>query len=78
MKDAKHIVPPKYRELSVTKLWPYIKELPELNQYFPTLKEDELPERDYMWTIISTVNLEVTSKFIKDARKDRKSDDTIG
>ena len=77
MRDAKHIVAPKYRELSVAKLWPFIKELPELNQYFPTLKEDELPERDYMWTIISTVNSEATSKLIKDARKGRMSEDAI-
>ena len=36
-----------------------------------------MPERDYMWTIISTVNPEATSKLIKDARKSRKSEDTI-
>ena len=36
-----------------------------------------MPERDYMWTIISTVNPEATSKLIKDARKSRKSEDMI-
>ena len=74
MKNTKHIVAPKYRELSVDKLWPYIKEVPELNQYFPELKENELPERDYMWTVISTINPEATSKLIKDSRKNRRSE----
>ena len=58
-------------------LWPFIKEIPELNQFFPTLKEDELSERDYMWTIISTVNPEATSKLIKDVRKGGISEDAI-
>ena len=38
---------PKYSELSIAKLWPNIKEVPELNIYFPDLKENELPERKY-------------------------------
>ena len=78
MKNAKHIVAPKYRELSVAKLWPYIKEVQELSQYFPNLNDGELPEKDYTWTIISTVNPEATSKFIQDAKKYRGSQDLIG
>ena len=77
MKNAKHIVAPKYRELSVAKLWPYIKEVQELSQYFLNLNDGELPERDYTWTIISTVNPEATSKLIQDTRKNRGSQDVI-
>ena len=49
-----------------------LKELPELNQYFPTLKK-----RDYMWTTISTVNAEETSKLIQNERKGQMSKVTI-
>ena len=63
--------------MSVAKLWPYIKEVPELNQYFPSLKGGEFPEREFMWTIISTINPEATSKIIKDARNNRRSVDSI-
>ena len=76
-KDAKYIVAPKYKELSVAKLWSYVLAVLELNQYFPTMNESELPERDYMWTVIFSINSEATTKFIKDARKSRTSPDTI-
>ena len=33
-----------------------------------------MPERDYMWTVISTINPEATSKLIKDSRKNRRSE----
>ena len=36
-----------------------------------------MPERDYMWTVISTINPKATSKLIKDSRKNQKSEDKI-
>ena len=77
LKEAKHVVAPRYKELSVAKLWPYVKEIPEMIQYFPEMKEKELPERDYMWVIISTINPEATMKIVKDARKNRRSEDVV-
>ena len=77
LKLAKHVVAPRYNKLSVAKLWPYVKEISEIIQYFPEMKEKELPERDYMWVIISTINPEATMKIVKDARKNRKSEDVV-
>ena len=59
---------PKYSELSIAKLWPNIKEVPELNIYFPDLKENELPERKYTWSVISTLKPDVVKKLLSEAR----------
>ena len=62
--------------MSVEKLWPYIKEIDELNAYFPDLKETEKPERVYMWAVISTLRPDQTRKLIEDARKSRSQQKT--
>ena len=53
------------------KLWPYIKELEDLAIYFPDMKPDQYPDRDYMWTVISTLRTDVTQKLVKQARDHR-------
>ena len=77
LKEAKHVVASRYKELSVSKLWPYVKEISEMIQYFPKIKEKEPPERDYMWVIISTINSEATIKIVKDVRKNLRSEDVV-
>ena len=62
------ILVPKYSELSIAKLWLSIKELPELNKYFPDLKENELPERNYTWAIISTLKQDIVKSLFSEAR----------
>ena len=62
--DVRMIPVPKYSELSIAKLWPNIKEVPELNIYFPDLKENELPERKYTWSVISTLKPDVVKKVV--------------
>ena len=57
--------------MGVEKLWPYIKEIEEFNQYFQDFKVGEPPERKFHWSIISTFCPEATKKIIEDARKDR-------
>ena len=64
-------------ELNVDKLWLCIKEALELNQYLSELKEYELPERENMCKVISTINPEATSRLIKDSREYRRSEDII-
>ena len=43
----------------------------ELNEYFPSYRENQYPERDFMWTIVSTLRPEQTKKLIDEARKHR-------
>ena len=58
----------KNSELSKAKLWLLIKELQELNKYFPDLKENELPERKYTWTIIFNLKQDIVKSMLLEAR----------
>ena len=62
---------PRYKELSVKIVWGYAKEVEELNQYFPDYNKGELPERDYLWTVISSLMPKETKKLIENAREQR-------
>ena len=64
-------------KLNVDKLWPYIKEGLELNQYLTELKEYELPEIENMCKVILTINPEATSRLIKGSREYQRSEDII-
>ena len=48
-----------------------MKEIDELNVYFPDFKQTKKPEKTYMWTIISTLRPDQTKKLIEDTRKHR-------
>ena len=48
-----------------------VKDVSEINNYFPDYTDDELPERDYLIAIISTVNTEATQEIIAEAREQR-------
>ena len=43
-------------------------------KYFPDLDANELPDRTFMWTILSTLRHEACEKLIEDARKARDLD----
>lgn len=53
------------------KLWSYVKEVDELYEYFPSYGEQELPERGYLWMVISSVMPEETKELIQEARRNR-------
>ena len=48
-----------------------MKEVDELTQYFPDFDEGVIPERDYLWTIISSIMPDQTKELIQNARKKR-------
>ena len=62
---------PRYKELSTKRVWSFVKEIPELLKYFPELSDDELPDRSYMWTVLSTLKMEEWKKLVEEARKAR-------
>ena len=62
---------PKYKELAVKPIWEHVKEVEELAKYFPTLKDNELPDRAFLWGILGTLRREVWQKLIDEARKVR-------
>ncbi len=52
-------------------MWPFVKELEELGNYFPDLKDNILPEREFMWSIVSTIVPGVANSLLEDVRKTR-------
>ena len=64
-------VVPKYGELSLSKMWAQVKADPELMIYFPDYLESQLPDRDYMFSIISTVYPKTLKEIISKARENR-------
>ena len=59
---------PKYSELSVEKIWRKVAEIPELKQYFPDLDDGQLPERDFLFSILSTLRRDELKNLIHEAR----------
>ena len=57
--------------MSISKIWPLVKEIEDLNAFFTDLEENEYPEREYLWTIVSTLSSENTKELIKTARNKR-------
>ena len=53
------------------KVWGFIKESEILLAYFPHNEDGSLSERDYMWTIISSIMPDKTKELIQEARKKR-------
>ena len=62
---------PRYKELSVKCIWENIREMEEYTVYFPDFAENQLPERDYLIAVISSLNQEATQTIVDEARKIR-------
>ena len=48
-----------------------MKEVDELTQYSPDFDEGIMPERDYLWTIISSIMPDKTKELVQNPRKKR-------
>ena len=57
--------------MSTKIVWGYAKDVEELNCYFPDYNESELPERNYLRTIISSIMPSETKELIQTARNQR-------
>ena len=66
---------PRYKELKVGNLWSFVKEIPDLLAYFPDYQDKELPEREFLFTIISTLHPDATKHLIQEARLKRAQPD---
>ena len=56
-------------------VWAFIKEVPELLKYFPNWDKDELPDRFFMWTILSKLRHDKWKQLINEARNARSKKD---
>jgi hypothetical protein len=50
-KDIKLLSAPKYEEISIAKLWPQLKNDPNLIFFFPEYSKGKLPSFDFFWTV---------------------------
>ena len=65
---CKMVSVPHYDELSVKRLWPHCQKMPEIMRFFPdSLPKGRLPDRNYFWTILNTLNPEYVRQLIDHA-----------
>ena len=67
----KYLEIPRYKELSVKYIWSFVREVQALSSYFPTLQPNQLPDRDFMLSVLSTIRYDELHKMIQNARKHR-------
>ena len=58
---------PKYPELKVESVWNIVKTDSEINSYFPDYEQDQYPERDYLFAMLSTLRKDELLRLIKTA-----------
>lgn len=74
MNEVKRINVPQYDEISVKNLWAEVSQDPELMKYFPDTKcSSKLPERDYFFGVLCTLQPEYINSIIDHANKERNS-----
>ena len=65
---------PFYKELSMAKVWNQIKNIEDLKIYFTDLKVNELPEREFMWTVVSSIMPIALRNLVREAQKSLEKD----
>ena len=69
--DTPDIFSKEHKELSVSKVWKHVKEVPELYKYFSDYTARQLPNREFMYTVISTTYPKALRSLIEDSREKR-------
>ena len=70
LSDVKHIIVPKYDELSVKLLFPHLKNDPVFMLYLPDrFANGHPPDRDYLFNVLNTLKPEYVSNIISHASK---------
>ena len=74
IEHVKFINVPMYDELSAKRLWPEMQNSLDFMKFFPDkLPKGRLPDRDYFFNVMNTVNHEYTSQLIRYANEQRHS-----
>ena len=65
LSEVKHVHIPKYEELSVKKLWPLMWQIENFMVYMPDpTAEGRLPDRQYFWNVLNTVNSAYVAQLV--------------
>ena len=74
MSQVWHATIPKYDELSVKTMWPYCQQVPEIMAYLPdSLPKGRLPDREFLFNIMNTLNPEYVTELVKHATDARNT-----
>ena len=60
--------------ITIFGLWNLIKEVEELKVYFPDLDENQLPNCEYMYSVLSTLRNDKVNSMVLKVRKNRSID----
>ena len=63
------VIVPKFKELSVENIWPMVKDVPELNKFFPDFKDKKKWDQKYIFQILATMHHDELSSMIRNAKK---------
>ena len=61
----------KFRELSLEKILPMVKETEDIIKYFSDYRESQTIDRKYMFQILITLRFDVINSMIQNTRKNR-------
>ena len=70
--EIKGVNVPKYPELKVETFWKIIKENPIYLSYFPDYNEGKLPQRQYMFDLLHTIDESFVENLIQDCHMNRR------
>ncbi len=74
LRAVRHVNMPRYDELSVKKFWPLMQEDAAFMQYMPDPTPDgRLPEREYFWNVLNTLQTEYVQRLIGHANAQRNT-----
>ena len=62
---------PDYPEFAAKNVWPLIKENPDLLDYFPDFKDTQLPEKEFLYGILCSLNPDVVRELVATGVKNR-------
>ena len=72
LQDIKPILVLQYEKLTADNMYSKVKGyIDDFSDYFPDYDESYIPPRKYFWDIFSTLNQELTEKFIDHSIKER-------
>ena len=62
---------PNYPELATKNVWSKIKDNPDLMVYFPDLEDNQLPEKKFMYGVLSTLHPDAVRDMVAENMKNR-------
>ena len=64
---------PRYKEINTKTIWEQAKTKPNILTYFPDFNQNRLPQKQYLFNVINTVEPNSMYNYIKKIKKDREA-----